>query len=877
MTAEQQRLAENQSPDQPWSRWGSYLSDRQWGTVREDYSADGDAWNYLSHDQARSRAYRWGEDGLGGFCDREGQLCFALAFWNGNDPILKERLFGLTNAQGNHGEDVKEYYFYIDNTPTHSYMKWLYKYPQQAFPYTSLVEENTRRDKHQPEFELLDTGVFDGDRYFDIVVEYAKATPDDICIRIHITNKGAENGAIDVLPTLWFRNTWTWTGSNKQVQISKLADGVIKANSQQDDFWLFCDGNPPLLFTENETNLQRLYGAANASPYVKDAFHEYIIHDQYNAVNPKHMGTKAAAHYHLEVAAKQTQIIQLRFTNQSIDTPFNQAFPDLFKQRQTEADEFYESLTPGLNADIRNVQRQAFAGLLWSKQFYDYDVHVWLKGDPAEPAPASQRLTGRNTEWWMLSAKDIISIPDGWEYPWFAAWDLAFHAIPLAIIDAQFAKQQLLLLTRDRYMHPNGQLPAYEWAFGDVNPPVQAWAAWRVYKIEQKRTGKGDRDFLERMFHRLMLNFSEWVNRKDPRGQNLFQGGFLGLDNIGVFDRSKPLPTGGYLEQADGTAWMGVFSLNMLTIALELAREDKTYSDMALKFFEHFLYIAHAINHVGRDQIALWDDEDGFYYDALHLPTGQDVLMKVRSMVGLTPLLAVDTLEPDLLDTVPGLKDQIEWFLNNRPELAKNIASVTIPGEGDRRLLSITSPEALRRVLRRLLDENEFLSPHGIRAVSRYHKDHPYSFDWNRTQYQVDYEPAESATNQFGGNSNWRGPVWFPLNFLLIEALQKFHHYLGDDFKVECPTGSGIMFNLWEVAADLEQRLISIFLRGQDGQRPVYGGTAKFQQDPDWRDLILFYEYFQGDNGAGLGASHQTGWTALVAKLIQQTNDPPQN
>ena len=877
MTTEQQRLAENQSPDQPWSRWGSYLSDRQWGTVREDYSADGDAWNYLSHDQARSRAYRWGEDGLGGFCDCKGQLCFALVFWNGNDPILKERLFGLTNAQDNHGEDVKEYYFYLDNTPTHSYMKWLYKYPQQAFPYTSLVEENARRNKQQPEFELLDTGVFDGDRYFDIVVEYAKASPDDICIRIHITNKGAETAAIDVLPTLWFRNTWTWTGGSKQVQLSKSAEGIVKASSQQGNFWLFCDGNPSLLFTENETNLQRLYGSANASLYVKDAFHEYIIHDRYNAVNPKQIGTKAAAHYQLEVAAKQTQIIQLRFTNQSIDAPFNQAFLDLFKQRQTEADEFYELLTPGLNADVRNVQRQAFAGLLWSKQFYDYDVHTWLNGDPAEPAPASQRLAGRNTEWWTLSAQDIISMPDGWEYPWFAAWDLAFHTIPLAIIDAQFAKQQLLLLTRDRYMHPNGQLPAYEWAFGDVNPPVQAWAAWRVYKIEQKRAGKGDREFLERMFHRLMLNFSEWVNRKDPRGQNLFQGGFLGLDNIGVFDRSKPLPTGGYLEQADGTAWMGVFSLNMLTIALELAREDKTYSDMALKFFEHFLYIAHAINHVGCDQIALWDDEDGFYYDALHLPTGQDMLMKVRSMVGLTPLFAIDTLEPDLLDIVPGLKDQIEWFLNNRPELANNIASVTIPGEGDRRLLSITSPEALRRVLRRLLDENEFLSPHGIRAVSRYHKDHPYRFAWNSTQYQVDYEPAESTTNQFGGNSNWRGTVWFPLNFLLIEALQKFHHYLGDDFKVECPTRSGIMFNLWEVAADLEQRLISIFLRGQDGQRPVYGGTAKFQQDPDWHDLILFYEYFQGDNGAGLGASHQTGWTALVAKLIQQTSDPPQN
>ena len=875
MNAEQQRLAENQSPDQPWYRWGPYLSERQWGTVREDYSPDGAAWNYLPHDQARSRAYRWGEDGLGGFCDRQGQLCFALALWNGNDPILKERLFGLTNEQGNHGEDVKEYYFYLDNTPTHSYMRWLYKYPQQAFPYTQLVQENAHRNKHQPEFELLDTGVFAQDRYFDVGTEYAKASADDLCIRIQVTNRGAETAAIDVLPTLWFRNTWTWTGSNKQAQVSKSVDGVIKANSQQcGDFWLFCDRNPPLLFTENETNLQRLYGA-NTSPYVKDAFHEYIIHNQQDAINPKQIGTKVAAHYHLEIAAGQTQTIQLRFTNQSIGVPFNQTFSDIFNQRQKEADDFYETLTPGLDADTRNVQRQAFAGLLWSKQFYYNDVRTWLNGDPAEPPPPSQRLTGRNADWWTLYAEDIISMPDAWEYPWFAAWDLAFHTIPLAIIDAQFAKQQLLLLTRDRYMHPNGQLPAYEWAFGDVNPPVQAWAAWRVYKIDQKRLGTGDREFLERMFHRLMLNFSWWVNRKDPRGQNLFQGGFLGLDNIGVFDRSKPLPTGGYLEQADGTAWMGLFSLNMLAIALELAREDEIYSDMALKFFEHFLYIAHSINHVGRDQIALWDNEDGFYYDALHLPTGQDVLMKVRSMVGLTPLFAVDTLEPELLDAVPGLKDQIEWFLNNRPELAKSIALMTIQGEGDRRLLSITSPEALRRVLSRLLDENEFLSPHGIRAVSQYHKAHPYNFDWNNTQYQVDYEPAESTMNQFGGNSNWRGPVWFPLNFLLIESLQKFHHYLGDDFKVECPTGSGVMLNLWEVAADLEQRLISIFLPGQNGQRPVYDGTAKFQEDPHWRDLILFYEYFHGDNAAGLGASHQTGWTALVAKLIQQVNDKP--
>ena len=873
MDAEQQRLAE-QSPDQPWYRWGSYLSDRQWGTVREDYSADGNAWDYFPHDQARSRTYRWGEDGLGGFCDRKGELCFALALWNGQDAILKERLFGLTNSQGNHGEDVKEYYFPLDNTPTHSYMRWLYKYPQQAFPYTPLVEENARRDKSQFEYELLDTGIFDDDRYFDVVVEYAKANPDDICIRIHVTNRGAETAAIDVLPTLWLHNTWSWTGSQPRSMLKQI-NGAIQANTESyGNFWLFCEKNPQFLFTNNETNLQRIYDRANASPYVKDAFHEYVIHNNKNAVNPNQAGTKATAWYDSEIAPGQTLTIQLRFTNQPIDLPFGDTFTTTFTQRQQEADEFYEMLTPGLDADRRNIQRQAFAGILWSKQVYNYDVRTWLAGDPAEPPPPSQRLTGRNAEWRSLYAQDIISMPDTWEYPWFAAWDLAFHCVVLALLDTTFAKQQLLLLTRDRYMHLDGQLPAYEWAFGDVNPPVQAWAAWRIYKIDQKLTGKGDRDFLERMFQRLVFYFTWWVNRKDPHGQNLFQGGFLGLDNIGVFDRSQPLPTGGYLEQADGTAWMGLFALNMLTIALELSREDTAYSDMALKFFEHFLYIANAINVVGHDQISLWDEVDGFYYDALHLPDGQDVLMKVRSMVGLTPLFAIETLEPDLLDTVPGLSEQIDWFLNNRPELAKNIASVQVPGKSDRRLLSITSPEALRRILHRLLDETEFLSPHGIRSVSRYHKDHPFIYDWQGTQYQVDYEPAESTSYLFGGNSNWRGPIWFPLNFLLIESLQKFHHYLGDDFKVECPISSGVMLNLWEVSAYLEERLICIFLRS-DQQRPVYGGTPKFQQDPHWRDLILFYEYFHGDNGAGLGASHQTGWTALVAKLIQQVNDKP--
>ncbi|MEG4232160.1 glucosidase [Microcoleus sp. Pol11C3] len=876
MDAEQKRIQENAEMKAHWNRWGSYLSDRQWGTVREDYSPNGTAWEYFPHDAARSRAYRWGEDGLGGFCDRHGQICFALALWNGKDPILKERFFGLTNSQGNHGEDVKEYYFYLDNTPTHSYMRWLYKYPQQAYPYTLLVEENARRDKFQPEFELMDTGIFEGDRYFDIVAEYAKASPEDICIRISATNRGSETATLDLLPTLWFRNTWSWTGSEKQAQVSQTADGIIKAHHQKyGDRWLFCQDNPPLLFTENETNLQRLYGVENTSLYVKDAFHEFIVHNRQEAVNPAQLGTKAAARYHLEIEAGETAVIQLRFTDSYTDTPFSQEFADTFIQRQKEADEFYESLTPNLDEDVRNVQRQAFAGLLWTKQFYCYDVHTWLRGDPGEPIPPDERLNGRNADWRNFYAEEVISMPDKWEYPWFAAWDLAFHCLPIALIDADFAKRQLLLLTREWYMHPNGQIPAYEWAFGDVNPPVQAWAAWRVYKIEQKRVGKGDRDFLERMFHRMLLNFIWWVNRKDPQGANLFQGGFLGLDNIGVFDRSKPLPTGGSLEQADGTAWMGMFALNMLAIALELAREDRVYSDMALKFFEHFVHIADAVNHVGSQKIGLWDDEDGFYYDALSLPNGECSLLKVRSMVGMTLLFAVDTLEADLLETVPGFQEQIDWFLKNRPELAKNIASMEIKGVGERRLLSITTPEGLQRVLKRLLDENEFLSPYGIRSLSRYHLEHPFIFEWDGTEYQVDYEPAESTTEQFGGNSNWRGPIWFPLNFLLIESLQKYYHYFGDDFKVEFPTSSGVMLNLWEVALQLEQRLNSIFIRGKDGKRPVYGGLEKFQNDPHWHDLILFHEYFHGDNGAGLGASHQTGWTALVAKLIQQVSEKP--
>lgn len=871
--AEQERIQANAELKAHWNRWGSYLSERQWGTVREDYSPHGNAWDYFPHEHARSRAYRWGEDGLGGFCDRHCQICFALAFWNGQDPILKERLFGLTNREGNHGEDVKEYYFYLDNTPTHSYMSWLYKYPQQVYPYTQLVAENGRRSQYDPEFELLDTGIFAGDRYFDILAEYAKASPEDICIRISVTNRYSEPATLDLLPTLWFRNTWSWTGSEKQAQVSQVATGIIKAfNQKYGDRWLFCEGNPPLLFTENETNMQRLYGLPNASPYVKDAFHDFMIHQRQEAVNPAQVGTKSAAHYHLELKAGETTVIQLRFTNYYTQNPFAQDFTQTLIQRQQEANEFYENITPNLTQDYRQVQRQAFAGLLWTKQFYYYDVRTWLQGDSAEIAPPAQRLKGRNVDWKNLYAEEVISMPDKWEYPWFAAWDLAFHCISMALIDPDFAKRQLLLLTREWYMHPSGQLPAYEWGFCDVNPPVQAWAAWRVYKIEKKRKGRGDSDFLERMFHRLIINFTWWVNRKDPQGVNIFQGGFLGLDNIGVFDRSQPLPMGGYLQQADGTAWMGMFALNMLTIALELARDRPVYSDLALKFFEHFLYIADALNHLGSQKITLWDEEDGFYYDALALPDGQAYLMKVHSLVGITPLFAVSTLEPDLLEILPDFKNQMQWFLENRPELAKNIASMEIKGVGERRLLSITCPEALRRILKRLFDSEEFLSPYGIRSVSRYHLKHPFVFKWDGNTYQVNYEPGESTTHLFGGNSNWRGPIWFPLNFLLIESLQKYHHYFGDGFKIEFPTGSGKELNLWEVALQLEQRLISIFLKGEDGNRPVYGNQETFQKDPHWNDLILFYEYFHGDTGLGLGASHQTGWTALVAKLIDQVN-----
>lgn len=879
MTPEQQRLAEDKTQSKAWKRWGPYLSERQWGTVREDYSEYGDAWDYFSHDQARSRAYRWGEDGLLGISDQQQQLCFALALWNRNDPILKERLFGLTGNQGNHGEDVKEYYFYLDSTPTHSYMKGLYKYPQAAFPYDQLVQENQQRSRDEPEFELLDTGVFAENRYFDVEVEYAKASPEDILIRINVSNRGPDPCSVDLLPTLWFRNTWSWGGTTKKPHLQAISPHIVQADHPHlgQRRW-YCSDTPELLFTENETNTQRLYGIGE-NLYTKDGINNYVVEGKTTAIHPHQQGTKVAARYRLHISPGATQTVKLRLTDSS-GVDWEQDFEQIFCDRIQEANDFYATLTPACpSQDLGNIQRQAFAGLLWTKQFYHYSVHDWLAGDPDNPLPPPARTKGRNHQWQHFEAADIISMPDKWEYPWFAAWDLAFHAIPLAVIDPAFAKHQLDLMTREWYMHPNGQLPAYEWAFGDVNPPVHAWATWRVYKIEQKRTGKGDRVFLERVFQKLLLNFTWWVNRKDNEGNNVFEGGFLGLDNIGVFDRSAPLPTGGHIEQADGTSWMGMFCLNMLGMALELAQENPVYEDMATKFFEHFIYIAEAMNHIGNDATQLWDEEDGFFYDVLNFPNGERQRMKVRSMVGLIPLCAVMTLEADQLEKVPAFKERLEWFIHHRTHLKKNIACMETQGRAARRLLAlcyvtpgrIEECDRFRRILSRLLDEDEFLGEYGIRALSRFHADNPYVFGVNGQQHRVDYEPAESSSGLFGGNSNWRGPIWFPVNYLIIESLQKFHHYLGDEFQVECPTGSGQMMNLWEVASELSRRMMQIFSQDPTGRRPVYGATEKFQTDPHWRDLILFYEYFHGDNGAGIGASHQTGWTGLIAKLIQQS------
>ncbi len=889
MTPEHQRLSETEAS---WKQWGPYLSDRQWGTVREDYSPDGTAWDDFSHHQSHSRAYRWGEDGLLGISDAKQRLCFALALWNGQDPVLKERLFGLTGSQGNHGEDVKEYYFYLDSTPTHSYLKALYKYPQAEYPYGQLVEENQRRGRHEPEFELLDTGVFDKNRYFDVVVEYAKAAPEDILMQITVVNRGPDPSTLSVLPTLWFRNTWSWGDAVEKPRI-KLADSnpdfcTLEANHPElGNYWLYCQshdnwhGTSPALFTENETNAQALYGVENPSPYVKDSFHRYVTEGDAEAINPNRIGTKAATHYTLHIGPGETRLIRLRLSDRphfeaelGQSNPFSDPFSDfepLMQTRLQEADDFYRHITPfELSDDMRNVQRQAFAGLLWSKQYYRYEVDRWLQGDRNHPAPPLSHQTGRNHQWRHLDADNIISMPDKWEYPWFAAWDLAFHCIPLAMVDPDFAKNQLDIMTREWYMHPNGQIPAYEWAFGDVNPPVHAWATWRVYKIEHKMWGRQDRQFLERVFQKLLLNFTWWVNRKDTEGSNVFEGGFLGMDNVGVFDRSAPLPTGGYIEQSDGTSWMAMYCLNMLTIALELAQDNPVYEDMATKFFEHFISIAAAMNHIGGGKAELWDEADGFFYDVLHLPDGERLKLKVRSMVGLIPLFAVETLDPELLDKLPGFKERLEWFEQNRPELSHNVASFTDEGMGQRRLLAVVKPDKLQRILEKMLDEAEFFGPHGIRSVSRYHGSNPYTFYADGQEYGVAYEPAESSIGLFGGNSNWRGPVWFPVNYLLIESLQKFHHYLGDGFTVDCPRGSGVQKSLWEVALDLEDRMIGTFLQDDTGYRPTYGGTEIFQQDPHWQNYLLFHEYFHGDNGAGIGASHQTGWTGLVAKLIHQ-------
>ena len=882
MNAEKQRLQENRDRQAYWTRWGPYVSERQWGTVREDYSEGGSAWDYFPHSQSLSRAYRWGEDGIAGICDNHQRLCFALAFWNEQDPIIKQNMFGLTGSQGNHGEDVKEYYFYLDNTPTHSYMKYLYKYPQSEYPYADLVEENKRRGKDAPEYELLDTGIFDEDKYFDIFIEYAKKSDEDILIKVTAHNRGDEEKPLHILPNLWFRNTWTWYKDAEKPKLKvydrKDSYSIVEASHPSlGDRWLYCNDSDGLLFTENETNNQLLFGSDNASAYVKDGINNYVVKGDRNAVNSDNIGTKFASHYQLSIPAGESRTIELRLANSnSLQDPFGE-FNRIFTKRISEADEFYHDLTPqDIPEDKRNVQRQAFAGMLWNKQFYYYVVEDWLQGDPNTPPPPESRKNGRNSEWTTLFNDDIISMPDKWEYPWYASWDLAFHLIPLAMLDPDYAKLQLSRLTREWYMHPNGQIPAYEWAFSDVNPPVQAWAAWQIYKLEEKYWGRKDKDFLERIFQKLLLNFTWWVNREDAAGKNVFQGGFLGLDNIGVFDRSSELPTGGSLEQADATSWMGMYSLGMLHIALELAQDRPPYEDTASKFFEHFLYIADAMNHIG-DGVSLWDEEDGFYYDTINFPDGGRERLKVRSLVGLIPLLGVNVLEPKTIESLPGFKRRLEWFIKNRPDLRKNVACMETEGMEARRLLALCyatkrsdgQDNKLQRLLSYMFDEAEFLSPYGIRSVSKYHQDNPFVMHVNGNKYQVDYEPAESTSGMFGGNSNWRGPIWFPINYLLLEALQNFHEYLGDDFKVEFPTGSGNYEHLGEIVLDLSQRMTDIFLRDDSGKRPVSAGIEKFRQDPYWRDYIYFHEYFHGDNGAGLGASHQTGWTGVVAYLIQ--------
>jgi hypothetical protein len=880
MTAETARLVEARRQEAPWHRWGPYLSERQWGTVREDDSEDGEAWRSFTHDQARSRVYRWGEDGLAGISDDGQRLCMALALWNEADPILKERLFGLTNAEGNHGEDVKEYYFYLDATPTSSYLKYLYKYPQAAFPYLDLVEGNRARGRDEFEYELLDTGVFDDQRYFDVVVEYAKASPHDVLVQITVHNRGPDTAPLHVLPTLWFRNTWGEDAGGDapdadRPQLSTPGPNTILADhADLGRFVLQVEGQPDLLFTGNESNVERLWGQPNPTPYVKDAFHRCVIDGDTTAVDPARTGTKAAAHLRLEVPAGESRTVRLRLRDvepgRSLADAFGVGFDQVISERRADADEFYASVTPPeVEPDAAAVMRQALAGMLFSKQYYGYDVNRWLAEHDADPRSGHRAGEVRNSGWFHMVNDDIISMPDTWEYPWYAAWDLAFHCVPLAMVDPAFAKQQLELLLEPDYLHPNGQLPAYEWNFSDVNPPVHAFAVEMVYRIQKELRGTGDREFLERAFLKLLVNHTWWINRKDAEGNNLFQGGFLGLDNIGVFDRSAPMPTGGTLEQADGTAWMAGYSLTMFRLAAELAADDPVYEEMAVKFYEHFLWIRSAMDRVGPDQVSLWDEEDGFLYDVLKLPDGRAVPLKVRSMVGLLALSACEVLEPAQIAKLPRLVERIRTFHEHHPELIDQVAALRTPGVNGRRLLAVLDEGKLRRVLTRMLDESEFLSPHGLRSLSRSHAEHPYIFGVDGHENRVDYEPAESTTGMFGGNSNWRGPIWFPVNLLVVRSLLEYYAYYGDDFTVECPTGSGQQMTLFEVAQELSRRLVSIFLCDEEGRRPVFGGTERFQTDPHWRDQVLFYEYFHGDNGAGLGASHQTGWTGTVARLIQ--------
>ena len=876
-TAEGKRLEEARREILPWKKWGPYLSERQWGTVREDYSEDGNAWDYFSHDQARSRAYHWGEDGIGGICDERQRLCFALTLWNGKDPILKERMFGLTNGEGNHGEDVKEYYFYLDSTPTHSYMKYLYKYPQRAYPYDRIIVTNRERSRHEPEFELLDTGVFDDDRYFDVFIEYAKGAPEDLLIRISATNRGNEAARLHLLPTLWFRNTWSWSSGAAKPSLRNLSTSsgvttVLASHGELGDRELRCEGTPTLLFTENETNNQRLFGTANPTRYVKDAFHEYLIEQRTDAVNAAQTGTKAAAHYELDVPAGGTSTIRLRLTDtapRSTPALFGSVFDELFAMRLREADEFYKEITPAaLSADEASVMRQALAGMLWSKQYYSFDARRWLHEHGANPLEGGVRQI-RNRDWYHMLNEHVISMPDKWEYPWYASWDLAFHCIALSAVDTDFAREQLSLMLREIYMHPSGQIPAYEWNYSDTNPPVHAWATLFIHRFGQIMGEPSDIEFLKRTFLKLELNFNWWVNRKDRAGKNVFEGGFLGLDNIGVFDRSAPLPTGGYLEQADGTAWVALFCQNMIDLSVEIAAVDRSFSDMVIKFVEHFFWIAQGMNHTGPG--GMWDEEDGFYYDVLRLPDGSAQRLKVRSMVGLLPLCATSVIEEWQRESVRALSEAWLSRMERMPELLDSVHATGAEHRGvaGRGVLSLVNEQRLRRILARMLDEREFLSPYGIRALSRHHLEHPYEFDVSGQRYRVSYLPAESDSGMFGGNSNWRGPIWMPVNVLIVRALVQYYLYYGDAFNIECPTGSGKLMNLYEVSRELTARLARIFLRDAGGRRAVYGGTEKFQTDPHWRDYILFYEYFHGDNGAGLGASHQTGWTGLIARLLQ--------